>query len=1027
MSPPNELIELVERFERNIDAYNSGQYNEAQVRQEYIDPLFELLGWDMRNRQGYAEAYKDVIHEDSLQIGGTAKAPDYCFRIGGTRKFFLEAKKPSVDIKGDIGPAYQVRRYAWSAKLPLSILTDFEELAIYDCRVKPDKNDRASRARTMYFTFDQYPERWDEISSIFSRDAVLKGSFDKYAEEAGKKRGTSEVDKAFLAEIESWRDTLARNIALRNPYLTQRELNLAVQKTIDRIIFLRICEDRGIEKYLQLMSLQSGPNTYKRLLEQFRNADQRYNSGLFHFSKEKGRPSEPDTLTSKLAIDDKALKGIIKNLYYPDSPYEFSVLPADILGQVYEQFLGKVIRLSKGHRAVVEDKPEVKKAGGVYYTPTYIVDYIVKNTVGKLLKRKTPKQAEKLRILDPACGSGSFLIGAYQCLLDWHREYYQENDPEKLAKRKVSPVYQGPGGEWRLTTSEKKRILLNNIYGVDIDHQAVEVTKLSLLLKVLEDENRDTLQSQLTLFKERALPDLGNNIKCGNSLIGPDFYDEQQISFGNEDELYSINVFDWSAEFTTIMKAGGFDTVIGNPPYVRSQSLGVKQRDYYKRVYHSSIGTYDMYVLFVERAISLMNPRGVFGYILPNKFFTTDYGEGLRKILVQNKLIEKFVDFEDAQVFEKAGTYTNLLFLANNPTKKPEYVGLGDIYKAEGRIGLRNVLQKDNLKFDTITLTDDGSRWTIAAGSSGRFLNRIKKQFSVLNSLKPHIFQGLKTSADKIYMVNLQQVNGDYSEVKNQLNETFVVENAILKPVVKGENVQSYYTDLSNNLRIIYPYKIGEDQRPSLISADELNGDFPLTWEYLHKHSLALGARDRGIWAKRPDWYAYARSQNIATFIGPKYLIPYMTTDLRANYDINGEIFFVNIATGGYGLRMKIEKHHEYYFLALLNSSLLNYFCKHMTNKFRGGYYAINKQALERLPMRTIKFSDSSDLRIHDKVVDLVEQMLVIKKRFADTKAAHEKINLQRQIDAIDRLINSLVYELYGLTDKEIRIVEDGK
>jgi hypothetical protein len=343
----------------------------------------------------------------------------------------------------------------------------------------------------------------------------LKVLFDKYVESSKGKKGTAEVDAAFLKEIESWRELLARNIALRNPTLTQRELNCAVQQTIDRIIFLRICEDRGIEEYNRLLSVLNGANVYQRLCQLFRRADEKYNSGLFHFTKEKER-EEPDELTLNLAIDDNPLKDIIKGLYYPNSPYEFSVLPADILGQVYEQFLGKVIRLTDGHRAVVEDKPEVKKAGGVYYTPTYIVDYIVKNTVSRLLgnatplssplpfgpgltadgsreelkggpksaiRQLTPKEASKLRILDPACGSGSFLIGAFQHLIDWHRDWYVNNDPQKWATAKSPALFQSHGGEWRLTTSEKRRILLNNIYGVDIDPQAVEVTKLSLLLK----------------------------------------------------------------------------------------------------------------------------------------------------------------------------------------------------------------------------------------------------------------------------------------------------------------------------------------------------------------------------------------------------------------------------------------------------------------------------------------------------------------------------------------------------------------
>jgi len=375
MAVPDIIIKLVETFDYNIDAYKKGRYKETQVRREFIDPFFEGLGWDISNKQGFAEAYKDVIHEDTIKVGKATKAPDYCFRIGGIRKFFVEAKKPSVNIKKDTHPAYQLRRYAWSSKLPLSILTDFEELAVYDCRVKPTKTDKASHSRILYLKYNDYISRWDEIAGVFSREALLKGSFDKYIESKKAKRGIAEVDTAFLHEIERWRELLARNIALRNQHLSQRELNFAVQRTIDRIIFLRICEDRAIEPYGKLLELKNEKNVYDQLFQLFYKADDKYNSGLFHFKKEKGREDTFDRLTPGLSIDNRILKDIFKNLYYPDSPYEFSVLPADILGQVYEQFLGKVIRLTPSHRAVIEEKPEVKKAGGVYYTPTHIVNY----------------------------------------------------------------------------------------------------------------------------------------------------------------------------------------------------------------------------------------------------------------------------------------------------------------------------------------------------------------------------------------------------------------------------------------------------------------------------------------------------------------------------------------------------------------------------------------------------------------------------------------------------------------------------
>ena len=324
MNMSDKVKQLVETFHNNIESYKSRNYNETQTRISFIDPFFEALGWDVKNSAGLAEVYKDVVHEDKVKIGATTRAPDYCFRVGGTRKFFLEAKKPSVAIKEDAAPAFQLRRYAWSAKLPLSILTDFEEFAVYDCRFKPVKTDKSSKARTLFYTFDQYEENWEEIYGTFSKDAVLKGSFDKYVDSNKRKKGTASVDDAFLDEIEEWRESLAREIWKRNRDLSIRQLNDAVQRTIDRIIFLRICEDRGIEHYAQLLGLCSGKNTYDRLKVLFHKADDRYNSGLFHFRKEKDRPDHDDW-TLKLAIDDKPIKDIIKRLYYPDSPYEFSV------------------------------------------------------------------------------------------------------------------------------------------------------------------------------------------------------------------------------------------------------------------------------------------------------------------------------------------------------------------------------------------------------------------------------------------------------------------------------------------------------------------------------------------------------------------------------------------------------------------------------------------------------------------------------------------------------------------------------
>ena len=565
----DEIAKLCQYFATNRQSFLAPGVKEAHVRQSLIDPFFEALGWDMRNDSMAAPQYREVIPEDSLDVEGQQKAPDYTFRVGTLPKFYVEAKKCGVNISADPAPAYQLRRYGFSAKLALSILTDFEELGVYDCASRPRPGDKASHARIQYFGFTEYPDRWREIWDVFSREAVWSGTFDQYAA-SKRKRGTSEVDSEFLKDIEGWRDVLARNLALRNSDLSADDLNAAVQRIIDRIVFLRMAEDRGLESYGQLLKLCEQPDIYDRFMSGLcRKADQKYNSGLFHFQKEPGVSDAPDTLTPRLAVDDNALKPILQSLYFEHgSPYNFGVLPVEILGTVYERFLGKVIRLTAGHQAKVEEKPEVRKAGGVYYTPAYIVNYIVHNTIGKQIEGKSPadlaggKTTPPFRVLDMACGSGSFLLGAYQFLLDHCLKWYQANPSKKHAKA----VYQNAKGETRLTIAERKRILTTHIYGVDIDRQAVETTKLSLLLKALEGENDTTLSQQMTLFHERALPNLSDNIKCGNSLIASDF------SMVPED-LVRVHAFDWPAQFSDAMKAGGFDAVIGNPPYIRIQTM----------------------------------------------------------------------------------------------------------------------------------------------------------------------------------------------------------------------------------------------------------------------------------------------------------------------------------------------------------------------------------------------------------------------------------------------------------------------
>lgn len=997
MTAPKEVKDLVERFDRNIEAYKSGKYNETQLRREFVDPLFKALGWDLDNEQGNAEAYKDVVHEDSIKIAGGTKAPDYCFRIGGQRKFFVEAKKPSINIKNEPGAAYQIRRYAWSAKLLLSILTDFEEFAVYDCLVKPNKYDSASVARVRYYNYKDYIEQWDKIASVFSKDAIYKGSFDKYAVSGKKKRGTTEVDNVFLKEIEKWRESLAKNIAVNNTGISQEDLNFAVQKTIDRIIFLRICEDRHIEEYGRLMALQNGSQVYGRLCQMFKQADDKYNSGLFHFNEEKERPEHYDGISLKLKIDDKTLKDVIKGIYYPESPYEFSVLPADILGHVYEQFLGKVIRLTAGHRAVIEEKPEVRKAGGIYYTPTYIVDYIVKSTVGKLLEDKTPEKVSKLRILDPACGSGSFLIQAYQRLLDWHMNYYVKNDPLKHAKKKNASLFRDSRGEWTLTTSEKKRILLNNIYGVDIDSQAVEVTKLSLLLKVLEGETDQTINSNLRLFNERALPDLGSNIKFGNSLIGSDFYRDKNLSlFGNE-EMSKINAFDWNDKekgFGEIMASGGFDAVIGNPPYIRIQGFPKDQIDYLTVSYRSATGNCDLYVSFVERGYALLVKNGLLGYIVPNKFFRTDYGEGLRCLLSDMKAVDKIIDFKDNQVFS-ATTYTCLLFLQKGGTDSFHY--------AVANANPESLLSVNFINRGSKMI--DSNAWTFEDKETSSLLAKIEKGSKHLLDLPAEMNRGSSTGDDEVFIYEAGTID---------------IEDKINRVPLFASDFNRYKFAPKRKWKIIFPY-VMEEGKFRLYTENELKKKYPKAFAYLQSNQNALKKRKQ-----YQEWYGYSAPRNLDLHENADIAIP-----LLANKGIFAIIPSVMrgklcpMASGGFTLTISKEcKIRPEYVIGLLNSKLLFWRLRTLSNLFREGWVTCTKQYFGQLPIHLIDFSNPTDKALSDKCVKLVDEMTETQENYLFAKTESDKAHYQQKIELLDKQIDALVYELYGLTEKEIKLVE---
>lgn len=551
---------------------------------------------------------------------------------------------------------FQAKRYAYSTngQAPIVIITDFQEFRAFNSLQRPVyENPNQGLLKEFDLKYTDYISRWSFLYEHFSKEAVLAGSLDALRGKISK--NTKTLDSEFLSQIIAWRESLAKNIAIRNEKLTVDEINEAVQRVLDRLVFIRNLEDREIISENSLLNTATRKEgIYKNLMPLFSELNVNYNGLLFkpHFSE-------------ALEIDDKVLKETIQAMCHPHSPFQFDVIEPEILGRIYEKFLGSKIRLTDSHRAKVEEKEEVRHAGGVYYTPQFIVDYIVKETVGNRIEGLTPEEISKIRILDPACGSGSFLLGAYSYLMAYHIAFYTKNAASKKYK---DDFFQDASGDIKLTLKKKGEILANNIWGVDIDREATEVSILSLYLKLLEHGIEDD-QGWLFL-KGKVLPDMTGNIKHGNSLISrEDLF--QNDMFGKAD----LKQFDWQSDADGFGKifseSGGFDCIIGNPPYIRIQEMqkwAAEEVELYKKIFKSGAkGNFDIYVLFVEKALSLANHDARMGFILPHKFFNAAYGEQLREILAQGKNVAEIVHFGDLQVFEGATTYTCLLFLSKKP------------------------------------------------------------------------------------------------------------------------------------------------------------------------------------------------------------------------------------------------------------------------------------------------------------------------------------------------------------------------
>jgi type I restriction-modification system DNA methylase subunit len=966
------VLKLIEDFEKNERQYMSKSFQETEARNRFIDPFFTALGWEL-NQTSIARKFWDVHREYSQRDNSTTKKPDYAFRIKEgikyREKFFVEAKAPHVDLTGNI-PVFQAKRYAFSShgKTPIVILTDFQTFRVFNGLEKPVfENPLQGLIKGLDLEYHTYLDKWDVIWDNFSKEAVMEGSIERLIGKVS--RNIKSLDDEFLADISAWREMLARNVAIRNKELSVDHINEAVQRILDRLIFIRNLEDREIETENGLLStLDVKENIYPHLIPRFRYLDIDYNGLLFkeHFSE-------------NIIIGDSVIKDIIKQLYPPKSPYAFDMIEPEILGRIYERFLGSKIRLTESHQAKVEEKPEVRHAGGVYYTPQYIVDYIVENTVGIKIKDKTPEEIEAVKICDPACGSGSFLLGAYQYLLEYHRDWYTKAN-QTAQKKYKDDFFTNAESEIQLTLKKKTEILKNNIFGVDIDREATEVAIMSLYLKILDD-GYDKGQAEL-FMRGHILPDMTNNIKCGNSLIGTDFYNQGSLDLDDEN-LNKVNCFDWEGKdgFTEIFKAGGFDVVIGNPPYVNAKTLVElfkNERNYLSNSsrYKSLYLKWDLYIAFIEKSIHLLNNGGYFSMIIPYPFLNQNYGTVLRKQIIENHKLISILDLSNRKIFKDA-VVTNIVLTVQKD-------------RVTDKIQINKIDDTNNIIFKVFDINkeiiyqpdSDFSGWNIANRT------QINIDFSKCYSLGDICFisKGMVLNADEKHAKGKFVKKDLISKVKTKVHSKKYTEG---KYIDRYKINETYYLEWNTN-RV--PAKISRPTFPELYENPKI---------LINKLGIVKAVYDKSkIYCDQTIriavlWYHLKNVQNNS-------INKYIT---KARVD----------------LEKLSRQYNELFLLGIINSKMGFYLLNHIRGEKN---IDINPEYLKQIPIPALDLSQKADKTKHDNLVSLVEKMLDLKQKEVVEVSDHLKTIITRKNDAVDRTIDMAVYELYNLTTDEIKVVE---
>jgi len=1000
---------LTENFAQKLNFIKvSGEYKEAQIEDEFIKPLFKYLNWNISNEGIQHPSQREFIVQAR---GKNGKEPDYLLQLDNTPLFYIEAKHSKYDLQKRTDYIWQAYSYAYSTqtkakfeKVDFALLTDFEEFRFFDCTFAAKNHTTLNNYCVLDWTFDDYISNFDKLWNFFERENVRKGSLSSlYINEKKIKENRIPPDQAFLKDLDDehngWRIKLAKDIKKYQPNFTAEFITQSVQLILDRFIFIKVLSDREIEadiiqnlvnKIIKVKDKEEGV-VYDECREIFDELDRTYNGSIF------AKRSELDSVK----VSNKILLEILKDLLPENSRYNFKVIPIEILGTIYEQFLGKVV-VTTDKRASIDYKPEVRKAGGVYYTPDYIVNYIVNETVGEKLKEcKKFEDLLKIKICDPACGSGSFLIAAFDKLIHWTILYYEskisiENNLTELkgiSKDERKLVYLDSDGLVRLTSKIKREILLSCIFGVDIDAQAVEVTKMSLSLKALENTNHYEVHNERTLFHTTILPSLEGNIKCGNSLVGTDIYDGK-LQLDTEVEKI-LKPFSWENEFKFIKNNTGFDVVIGNPPYIRVQQLDYIFTDYSKEKYSVAWRRVDISIMFIELANRILNPKGINAFITSNQFLITEYGRQARKFLLEKARIIQIVDFGDLPIFKDALTYVSIFILGRGKTESFDYLKVKSLDQKISETP-KTQIQGETLNEDSFILGDS---------SKQALLSKLVKENSPLSNYAK-CWAGLFTGKDDILMFDESELN------------TLPFERNILLPVIRAQDCSKYGYSTASKY-VIYPYK-EVNNRTVLLEEKELSNLYPKAYQYLKENKTILNTRkdSRKEFSENKSWYSLTRFGRYAIFKKPKIVSPGEVKKNKFALDESGSGFscarVFSITTENDNLKLPC-------LLGILNSKVVEFYLHSVSPLKQGGYYSYSSKFIDSVPIPKVLI-DETNIQTKE-LLNLTQNILIENKKLLNVQLESERNSLKRKIEHLEGKINDLVYQIYNLNVDDIKII----